>query len=106
MWSGSKLKTLLMACALAGAVASCSATSGRESAGQYVDDASISTRIRSEIAADPRLSLAQINVETMKDVVQLSGFVDSAKDKEHAGELAREVPGVREVHNNIVVRNS
>lgn len=84
----------------------CSWIEGRESGGEYMDDAAISTRIRGSILADPITKLTQIDVETMKGTVQLSGFVDSAAAKARAEELARNQTGVRALRNNIVIRPS
>ena len=98
------LRSVLVAFALATSLAGCAAMSGRETPGEYVDDATISTKVRAEILNDARLRPMQIGVETMQNVVQLSGFVDSAQIKTRAGEIARNISGVKEVHNNIVVR--
>jgi hyperosmotically inducible periplasmic protein len=78
--------------------------SGRETVGEYVDDATITTKVKAAMFDDPALKVMQIGVETMQNVVQLSGFVDSPQVKARAGELARSVIGVREVKNDLVVR--
>ncbi len=75
-----------------------------ESAGQYVDSASITAQVKSQLVADPQLSALDISVETFKDQVQLSGFVDSAAAKQQAGEVAAGVPGVKSVRNNLIVK--
>jgi len=93
-----------MVCAVTGVIAGCTVFSGRETAGEYVDDATVTTKVNAQIVSESSLKSSQINVETMQDVVQLSGFVDSAKAKERAGEIARNVDGVRSVRNNIIVR--
>jgi hyperosmotically inducible protein len=98
------LRSVLVALALTTSLAACSAMSGRETAGEYVDDATITTKVKAAMFDDPSLKVMQIGVETMRDVVQLSGFVDSAQTKARAGELARSVKGVREVKNDLVVR--
>lgn len=90
--------------ALALSLAACSMFSGRETAGQYVDDTTITSRVKGEILGDPKLKVLQINVETMQGVVQLSGFVDSRESDVRAVELARRVPGVKSVKDDIVVR--
>lgn len=82
----------------------CAATQKRESTGQYVDDSAITTKVKAAIFADPALKVLQINVETFKGVVQLSGFVDSAQSVTKAGEVARRVEGVQEVKNDLVVK--
>lgn len=82
--------------------AGCAAISGRETPGEYVDDATISTKVRASIINE--LGLKQISVETMQNAVQLSGFVDSPQIKARAGEIARGVSGVQIVRNDLVVR--
>lgn len=90
---------------LVGAVSACSVFSGRESGGDYVDDAGITTKVKSSLAADVGLTPAnQIHVETSQNIVQLSGFVDSAAHKAEAENVARGVEGVRDVKNNIIVQ--
>lgn len=99
------LRPLAVAIALAGAsLAACSVVQDRQTAGEYVDDATISTRVRTAIVRDPDLSLAQLNVETFNGEVQLSGFTDSSAKASKAARIARETPGVKNVRNNIVVR--
>lgn len=104
MLRSKKLAAALML-ALAGAtMAACTATPTRESAGEYVDDSVISTKVRAQILGDKDLKLTQIDVETFKGAVQLSGFVDSAAAKSRAGDVAAQVAGVTRVHNNLVVK--
>jgi hyperosmotically inducible protein len=82
----------------------CAPIQGRETAGEYVDDATVSTKVRAELIGAQSLKGLDIHVETMQDVVQLSGFVDSADQKAQAEQIARGVKGVRGVRNNIVLR--
>jgi osmotically-inducible protein OsmY len=82
----------------------CAATPKQESAGEYLDDSWITTKVKTAIFEEPSLKVAQINVETYKGVVQLSGFVDSAADGAKAAELARSIKGVTEVKNDTQVR--
>jgi osmotically-inducible protein OsmY len=90
---------------LAGALSACSVTSGRESGSQYVDDATITTKVKSQLVSDVGLEPAnQIHVETSKGIVQLSGFVDTAAHKAEAESVARGVEGVSDVKNDIVVQ--
>jgi hyperosmotically inducible protein len=79
----------------------CASTSNRESTGEYIDDAAITTKVKTAIFNEPTLKVFQINVETYKSVVQLSGFVNTAVDIDKAGELARAVGGVRSVKNDM-----
>jgi hyperosmotically inducible protein len=98
------LSALALTAVLSGGLAACSAVEGRQTAGEYIDDSAITAKVKSKIVGEPSLSAMQINVETMKGVVQLSGFVDQAADKTLAARVAAQVDGVRSVKNNIVVR--
>ena len=98
------LRSALMAVAVSASIAACAPMQGRESAGEYVDDASITAKIKAELVRDRDLPATQIRVETMQNVVQLSGFVDSAAQKAKAGQMARQIQGVRDVKNDIIVR--
>lgn len=82
----------------------CSVMRGQETTGAYVDDAAITTRIKSAYAADKTVAATAISVETLKGTVQLSGFAKSQAEKDAAGQLAATTKGVREVRNNLVVR--
>ncbi|MDB6031659.1 MAG: transport-associated protein [Verrucomicrobiales bacterium] len=81
----------------------CAVTSGRETAGQYTDDKAITAKVKSALVRDPNVKASQVNVTTYRGVVQLSGFVDSTFAKERAGTLARQVQGVVDVHNDLVL---
>jgi hyperosmotically inducible protein len=76
----------------------------QQSPGAYIDDSWITTKVKSAILADPALKVAQINVETYKGEVQLSGFVDSAESRDKAVALARSVEGVSSVQNSMQLR--
>jgi osmotically-inducible protein OsmY len=90
---------------LAGALSACSVASGRESGHDYVSDATITTKVKTQLASDVGLTPAnQIHVETYQRVVQLSGFVDSTAHKAEAESIARDVEGVDGVQNNIIVQ--
>jgi len=91
---------------LATSLAACSAIEGRETAGQYVDDSTLTTKVKAAIVNDEGLKGMQINVETMNGVVQLSGFVDSSQQAAQAANDARGVTGVKSVRNSIVVRKT
>ena len=98
------LRRSLATFAVAVALSGCAAFSGRETPGEYVDDAAFTTKVKAQIFNDPALKTQQISVETMQDTVQLSGFVDSAAVRDRAGAVARNVEGVHSVKNNLVVR--
>ena len=81
--------------------AGCASTPKQEGTGEYVDDAVISNKVRAALLNEPGLSSADINVETFKGVVQLSGFVGSRADISKAGAVARGVSGVTSVKNDM-----
>ena len=74
--------------------AACASKCKQDSAGEYVDDSVITTKVKSLLAADDLLKSFQISVETDKGTVQLSGFVDSQQAVDKAGEITRSVKGV------------
>ncbi|MES2758076.1 MAG: BON domain-containing protein [Pseudomonadota bacterium] len=82
----------------------CAPTAKREGTGEYIDDAVITTKVKAALAADPAVKATEVNVETFKGAVQLSGFVSSQEAIRKAVELARNVEGVRGVKNNMVVK--
>jgi len=82
----------------------CESKPKQESTGEYVDDSVITTKVKTLLAEDDFLKSFQIRVETYKGIVQLSGFVDSKKAVDKAGEIARSVKGVTSVKNNLIVK--
>jgi hypothetical protein len=102
--------TLLKRCsaffmaALLLSVLGCTSTPTRESTGEYLDDTVITTRVKTAIFNEPTLKVLQINVETYKNVVQLSGFVNSPADMNKAVAVARSVKGVASVKNDLRLR--
>jgi osmotically-inducible protein OsmY len=82
----------------------CAATSTREGTGEYFDDSAITAKVKAAFLQEPTLKSFEITVETFKGVVQLSGFVSSKADTIRATEVARKVRGVRDVHNNMLVK--
>jgi osmotically-inducible protein OsmY len=87
---------LLMATALG-----CASTAKQEGTGEYVDDTVITGKVKTAIFAEPTLKSAEINVETFKGVVQLSGFVSSVAAENTAVVVARNVAGVKSVKNDM-----
>lgn len=79
----------------------CASTPQTEGTGEYVDDSVITTKVKAALVNDPNVSAAEVNVETFKGVVQLSGFINSRADMNRAIELARNVPGVKSVKNDM-----
>ena len=82
----------------------CGATRTREGTGEYVDDSVITTKVKSAIFNDSTLKVNEINVETFKGVVQLSGFVRSQADIDQAVKVARGVAGVKSVKNDMRIK--
>ena len=97
---GKYLSALFMAVMLITAVG-CASTSKQEGTGEYVDDTVITTKVKAAILNEPTLKSAEINVETFKGVVQLSGFVSSQAASNKAVEVARSVNGVKSVRNDM-----
>ena len=79
----------------------CASTSKHEGTGEYIDDTVITAKVKARILDEPGLKSAEINVETFKGVVQMSGFVNSQSDINRAAELARGVRGVMSVKNDM-----
>jgi osmotically-inducible protein OsmY len=82
----------------------CASSPNRESSGEYVDDAVITGKVKAAFAADPTVKATEINVETFKGDVQLSGFVAQPGDAQRAVEVARGIKGVTSVKNDIRVK--
>ncbi len=82
----------------------CASTTKSEGTGEYVDDSVITTKVKAAIFNEPTLKVTEINVETYKGVVQLSGFVRSQSDVNRAEEVARGVKGVKSVKNDMRVK--
>ncbi|ACT51891.1 MULTISPECIES: BON domain-containing protein [Methylovorus] len=79
----------------------CASTSKKEGTGEYMDDSVITTKVKAAIFNEPTLKSAEINVETFKGVVQLSGFVNSQEDINKAIAVAGRVGGVKSVKNDM-----
>ena len=82
----------------------CASTSTKEGTGEYIDDSVITAKVKAEIFKDDSLKSSEINVETFKGVVQLSGFVNSQADIDKAVKVARTVKGVTSVKNDMRVK--
>ena len=82
----------------------CASTSTRESTGEFVDDSSITLKVKAAFVKDPVVKAIDVTVETFKGVVQLSGFVNTSGEKAQAGRVAATVKGVTDVKNNIIVK--
>ena len=100
MQSLKRLSALLLAVLLASALG-CASTPTQEGTGEYVDDSIITAKVKTAIFNEPTLKVAEINVETFKGSVQLSGFVKSQAAMYKAVDVARSVSGVSSVKNDM-----
>lgn len=82
-------------------LAGCGSTATQSSTGQYLDDTAITGKVKAAIFNDASLKSAEINVETFKGAVQLSGFVNSQADIQRAVVVAQGVAGVKSVKNDM-----
>lgn len=102
-----KVRTILAAAMTAVALVSmtgCAVSRGQQSVGSYVDDAGITTLVKSRMVENKQVDAAAISVETLNGTVMLSGFAKNATEKRVAGEIAAGVHGVRSVKNEIAIR--
>jgi osmotically-inducible protein OsmY len=101
MKSIQRLSVLVLAAAAFTTLVGCASSATKESTGQYVDDTAITAKVKAAIFQEPTLKSAEVNVETFKRVVQLSGFVSSQADIQKATMVARGVEGVASVKNDM-----
>lgn len=99
-----RIATALFAVSLAATFVGCASTSTKEGTGEYIDDSVITTKVKAAILNEPTLKSNEINVETFKGAVQLSGFVAQPADATKAAEVTRGVKGVKTVKNDIRVK--
>ena len=85
-------------------LAGCAVTRDQSTMGEYMDDATITTRVKARFAEDPTVSATAISVETLKGTVQLSGFAKSSAERARAEQIARGVPHVKSVINSVAIR--
>ena len=97
-------RLVLFACLLSLSLVGCAADT-KERTGEYIDDTSITTRVKTKLIDDPQTSGFAITVTTYKGTVQLSGFVSGEKEKSRAEELAKTVPDVKSVKNDLIVKD-
>jgi osmotically-inducible protein OsmY len=100
----SAIAQTVLATSLLVSLAACAPTPTREGTGEYIDDSLITSKVKAAFAADPNVKATQVQVETFKGTVQLSGFVDSRESAQKAVEIARGVKGVKSVKNDTVIR--
>ena len=99
-----KTLTALTAALVLMATLGCAATRAHEATGQYVDDSVITSKVKAAVLHEPDLKVSEINVETFKGVVQLSGFVSSREDIKSAIRVASAVDGVKSVKNDMQLK--
>jgi hyperosmotically inducible protein len=98
-------KTLAVMLVLVAAISACGKTTGK-SAGQNIDDASITASVKSKLVADKASSITRINVDTNNGTVYLNGIVESPEQRTRAEQLAWQAKGVRAVVNNLQVQRT
>ena len=99
-----RFATMLFAASLVATMAGCASTATKEGTGEYVDDSVITAKVKASIFNEPTLKASEINVETFKGDVQLSGFVSNPQDAQKAVEIARGVKGVTSVKNDVRIK--
>jgi osmotically-inducible protein OsmY len=98
-----RCSAFLLAVAFASALG-CAGSATQESGVEYVSDSWITTKVKASLADDPQLKATEVNVETYKGIVQLSGFVRSSADMYDAVRIATGVKGVTSVKNDIRIK--
>ncbi|PXW97015.1 BON domain-containing protein [Sphaerotilus hippei] len=83
----------------------CAVSRGQSTVGEYVDDTTVTTRVKTRFIEDKSVDASAISVETLNGTVMLSGFAKSSIEKDMAEKIARGVPGVKSIRNEITVRN-
>jgi hyperosmotically inducible protein len=99
-----RIFAIAIALALPLSIGACAQTKTSDSTGEYIDDAAITTRVKTAIVEDSALKVMQIDVTTTRNVVKLSGTVDSPQMVARAGDVARRVNGVSSVDNYLLVK--
>ena len=84
----------------------CAGSATRESTGEYIDDATVTTKVKAAFVKDPLVKALDVKVDTFKGTVQLSGFVDTAEQKTRAEQIAAATTGVTAVKNNITLKTA
>jgi osmotically-inducible protein OsmY len=86
------------------AMLGCAGDRTTRSTGEFVDDSVLANKVKTALYADDEVAGTQIEVEAFKGVIQLSGFVDSAGEANKAVAIARNVKGVKDVRNSLIVK--
>jgi osmotically-inducible protein OsmY len=95
-----KLRWTILTLVLAVGTSGCQALTG-ETLGEHIDDTTITTTVKTKLAAEKGTTLTRVQVDTDRGVVQLSGVVENAAEKSRAEQIARSVGGVKGVRNNL-----
>ncbi len=82
----------------------CAGSRYERSTGEYIDDKTLSYKVSNAVHSDSEYKMGGVDVKAFRGNVQLSGFVTTEAQKNRAGEIARSVPGVQSVENNITVK--
>lgn len=101
MRSAAKFAAIVLASVFAVAGAGCTMLQGEQSAGEYVDDATLTARVKAALLDNEQVAGTQINVDAYQGQITLSGFADSEEERRTAEQIARQVPGVQSVQSNI-----
>jgi hyperosmotically inducible periplasmic protein len=101
---GKRLMSVLIAAGMVAFATGCASDHPERTAGQSVDDQAISHRVQEALSSDPAYKFADVKVAAYQGKVQLSGFVDKGEQKGQAEDIARKVPGVKEVKNDIAMK--
>ncbi len=105
MKTSSTLLCFTLGVLLGGAfVSGCSSTRTRESTGEYIDSSTLTAKVKAALVSDEIVRARDVQVETFRGTVQLSGFVNNEAQKERATAVARAVPGVVDVKNNLIIK--
>jgi osmotically-inducible protein OsmY len=97
---------LLLAAMLGSALVACTSTPTQQSTGEVIDDGVVTAKVKAALIDDPVTKAHQINVETFKGAVQLSGFVESDEARTRALQLVRDIDGVKSVKDAMEIRDS
>ena len=87
-----------------GSILGCAGSATQESTGEYISDSWITTKVKAALVEDPQVKATEVNVETFKGAVQLSGFVSSTAAMHQAVRIARDIKGVTSVKNEMRVK--
>ncbi len=102
----SRVHASFLAISLVAALGACSKQGEQSTTGQYLDDATMTAKVKADLMKDDSVKATEIKVETTQGVVQLSGFVGSEEARKHAEELAKSIAGVKSVRNDLAVQST